>query len=212
MNRIKRLFVNILTGRFDSVWYALWTRLRGLDLGVVSLQELGLSPDRSKGHSNTGGPDLVRVFKSIEIPPGSRVVDLGSGKGGAIFSLSRFPFAEIVGVEISEELVRIANANTARLGLKNTSFYCSDASEFRDFDRFTHVYMANAFPLEVMRAVMDNLIASLDRKPRPLTLIFESPFSLENVINSELFRLEKEFRFRYRQPFFVYVHEVPRKV
>src|SRR5580698_4756503 len=43
-----------------------------------------------------------------------RFVDLGSGKGRALLLASDYPFREIIGVELSPELDRIARANIAR--------------------------------------------------------------------------------------------------
>ena len=41
-------------------------------------------------------------------------VDVGSGKGRALLLASDYPFREIIGVELSPELDRIARANIAR--------------------------------------------------------------------------------------------------
>src|SRR5947207_9684740 len=98
-------------GRFDYVLYALWVRWKGLDFGPVSLEKLGFSKERSVHHSPSGGAYLAKVLSSIAIPEGSRALDLGSGKGAAVCTLAEFPFEEILGVELSEPLVRIAEAN-----------------------------------------------------------------------------------------------------
>jgi SAM-dependent methyltransferase len=210
-NVIGRVFGRIRTGRFDTLWYAVWTRIKGLDLGVATVGDLGLSPDRSKDHASSGGPDLTRVLKKIRIGNANKALDLGSGKGGAVFTLAKFPFDEVVGVEISEKLVHIAEANAARLKLKHIRFLCGDAGEFRDLDRFTHIYMFNSFPVKVTREVMTNMEASLIRKPRTLFLIIKGPDSLENIINSKLFRKVFAIQFLYSQPFYVYLHESANK-
>jgi 16S rRNA G527 N7-methylase RsmG len=206
-NRFQRLLGRIKAGRFDSLWYSFWVRLRGLDLRPASVEDLGLSANRSKGHASSGGADFVRVLKTIPIISGDRAIDMGSGKGGAVFSLARFPFVEVVGVELSEKLVRIAEANTARLKINNVGFKCADAGRFADLDQYTHVYMFNSFPAEVAKEVLANLEISLIRRPRQLFLIIKGPDSLERIIKSELFKLRSKHSFAYSQPFYVYEHK-----
>src|ERR1700674_4645239 len=46
-------------------------------------------------------------------------VDLGSGKGRALLLASDYPFREIIGVELSPKLDRVARDNIARYALAN---------------------------------------------------------------------------------------------
>ncbi len=193
-------------GRIDYFRYVLWVRLKNLDFDGVSLEELGLSQERSVHHSASGGVYLQSVLKGVEIRVGSRALDLGSGKGSAVSTLARFPFEEIVGIELSYELVSIAEANVRRLGLKNVHFVCMDAGRFTDLDRFTHIYMFNPFPASVMQEVLDNLAVSFARKPRDLTLIYYYPVCDDVVMRSGLFRIVKKMTFPFSHPFFVYRH------
>lgn len=186
--RLQRL----LSGRADVWWYALRSRLRGLDLSQVPLEQLGLSPDRSVFHDNSGGPDLKRVLKQLPIPKGSVALDYGSGKGGAVITLSEFPFIEVVGVEISRELLEVAEANLRRAHTDKARLVNCDASAFTDLDRVTHIYMYHPFRGEVLKAVLANVRASLSRCPRHLTLIYKNPVHHDAIIDSGAFRLERE--------------------
>jgi SAM-dependent methyltransferase len=170
-----------ITGDVAYLAYAAWTRLHRLDFAHTSLDHLGLSPERSNLHAASGGPDLARVLKRLGVPPGSRVLDLGSGKGSACVTLAAFPFSEVVGVECSRTLVEIAQANIARLRLSNVRFVCVDAAAFTDLDRFTHVYLFNPFPPVVLRQVVKNLRDSLDRQPRTLMVIYKYPGRAEET-------------------------------
>ena len=191
----KRIGTIILNGRFDYLIYKTNARIKGLDLDYVSLENLGLSTDRSNRHEETGGPRLKRVLKTLDIQKSNRALDLGSGKGGAVLTLSMFPFSEIVGVEISDSLIGIAEANVAKMGLRNVHFVSCDAGEFTDLDRFTHIYMANPFPQPVVKEVMDNLSASLYRRSRNLTLIYCHPVCHDVIMNSGLFKIHKQLTF-----------------
>jgi tRNA1(Val) A37 N6-methylase TrmN6 len=175
------------------------------------LEKLGLSADRSVHHASSGGPDLARVLSIVGVPRGSRIVDLGSGKGGATLTLGEFPFTEIVGVEVSREMVDIAKANTTRAGRPDIRFVHRDAAEFVDLDRFTHVYMYHPFHEAVVDAVIANVAASLARAPRWLTLIYKNPVWHDAILASGLFRVTRELKFGRASHdddlFRVYVHE-----
>ena len=181
-------------GRVQELTYELRNKAKGVDLEHVSLDDLGLPPDRAHFHSSSGGPTLTGVFKSVGVPPGSVAIDLGSGKGGAVLSLSELAFAEVVGVELSSELVAIAQRNVAVMGRRRIRFAQGDASEFSDYDRMTHLYMYNPFPCAVMARVVDHLAASLARVPRDIAVVYRNPLCHEALMASGLFEVEAELQ------------------
>lgn len=193
-------------GRFDYFVYALWVRWNRLDFTPVSLETLGLSPGHSEHHTASGGVFLADVLKRIQISPGSRVVDIGCGKGSALCTFADFPFDEIAGVELSEALANAARVNAATLRFRVTLFVC-DATDFRDLDRFTHVYMFNPFPAAVMRHVVANLVDSVRRRPRPLTIIYFFPVCHDVIMASGLFASETAVDVQFTHPYHLYVHD-----
>jgi hypothetical protein len=112
----------------------------------------------------------------------------------------------VAGVELSEPLARVAVANAEKLGLRNVRIYVSDAADFTDLDRFTHVYMFNPFPSPVMRDVMANVAASLRRCPRRFSIIYFHPVCHDVLMGSGLFQKDAEIRFSCSLPYFTYVH------
>ena len=174
LNYVRRL------ARLDSqAWrylpYKAKMRLLGIDLSLVNVDHIALSHERSHMHSDSGGPDLKRLLDMLPIERSDAVIDMGCGKGGAMLTLAKYPFARIDGVEISESLTRIARRNIERLKIANAHIFCSDAADFSDLDRYTHVYMCNPFPEPVMRCVLSNINDSLLRRDRTLTLIYRNP-------------------------------------
>ena len=145
--RIRRIAAYVMAGKTDELLYSLNNRWRKIDLEHVSVDVLGLSPDRSHFHSSSGGPDCARILRSLRIPSGSVGLDLGSGKGGAAMTMARFPFTEVIGVELSEALVRMARTNVQRARLRNVRFVQGDAGMFTDLDRVTHIYNVQPFSL-----------------------------------------------------------------
>jgi protein-L-isoaspartate O-methyltransferase len=179
-------------GELPQLRYELWNKWKGVDLEFVSVEDLGLPHDRAHFHSSSGGPALARVFGAIEIPAGSVAIDLGSGKGGAMCTLSRAGFAEVIGVELSGELIEIARRNAARLGCRNVRFIQADASTFSDYDRVTHVYMYNPFPCTVMTQAMAHLAASMRRAPRRVMIVYRNAECHDAIMASGLFDAEAE--------------------
>jgi len=146
-----------------------------IDLGGATLEQLGLSADHSKPYSNSGGPELDFVLKTLSIKPTDSIVDLGCGKGGAMLTLAKYPFCRVDGVEISDSLCHTAEHNLRRAGVQNSVIYCCDAGAFQNFDSYTYIYMYNPFPEAVMQTVMENIHRSLERVPRELVLIYKNP-------------------------------------
>jgi SAM-dependent methyltransferase len=108
-----------------------------------------------------------------------RFVDLGSGKGRALLLASDYPFREVLGVELSPELHRIARRNIARYLRSGTSAPVvslrADAAEFCWPAGPLVVYMWNAFAQPVMERVLTNLRASFHEHPREMYLVYMHP-------------------------------------
>ena len=58
------------------------------------------------------------------IRPGDTVVDLGSGAGNDVFIAARItgPAGQVIGVDMTEEMVSLARENATKLGYTNTAF------------------------------------------------------------------------------------------
>lgn len=206
LDRVMRTVRLLAAGRFDYFSHAMWVRAKGLDFSPASLEELGLREERSVHHSASSGAYLREVLGELEIPPGSKAMDLGSGKGAALCILAEFPFDEVVGVEISRQLVAVAQANVYQLGFKNVRLVCCDAGEFNEYDGITHLYMFNPFPEVVAREVIKNLAGSLARRSRAFTLIYYYPTCHELLMESGLFQPPQVKNFPYSHPWNIYQH------
>src|ERR1700733_8238629 len=114
-------------------------------------------------------------------------VDLGSGKGRALLLASDYPFREIIGVELSPKLDRVARDNIARYALAKRAprapviSMTGDATEFSWPAGPLIVYMWNAFTRPVMERVLENLQASLKEQPRELFVVYIHP-ELESML------------------------------
>jgi SAM-dependent methyltransferase len=178
----------------------------GIDISSVPLSRLGLDHSRAHNHANSGGPDLELVLRELGIGPEHSILDLGCGKGGALLTMARFPFRRIAGLDLSSEMISIARANMGRLDgvSERVELIEGDAARFADYDDFTHVYMYNPFPREVMRCALDMMEASLVRRPRTLTIIYKNPRFHDEIVRSGVFVETRRFD-HSGHPFVVYV-------
>lgn len=205
--KMKMVCECLRAGRVDILLYKVHNYLNHVDLSPVSVQELAHT-NGAHWYSDSGGPDLGRIVRTLNVPKGSKAIDIGSGKGGAVISLSEFKnFEEVIGIELSSALTSVAQKNADRLRLTNVRYHCVDAVEYKSLDDITHVYMYNPFPCDIMRKVLGNLAESLAKKPRALTLIYKNPICHQTVLDSNLFASHKEFSFPLsNHAFQVYFH------
>ncbi len=182
--------------------YLLRMKARGIDLSWVSVSDLGLDEARSNWYGDSGGPFLEMILRAQPIGKGDAILDIGCGKGGAMLTMLGYPFGKVDGVEISPVLVETARRNLSRAGAKHAQVFCSDATEFRDLDRYTWFYMYNPFPAVVMGDVINNIRASIVRTKRRARIIYNNPVHAQ-LVEQAGFRKIGEFRLDVN-PCFIY--------
>jgi ubiquinone/menaquinone biosynthesis C-methylase UbiE len=82
------------------------------------------------------------------LPPAARVLDLGCGPGTELFRVAEWvPEGEVVGIDLSAEMVAAAWAGAQQRGLRNTAFFQADVTSLPlDFaGRFDAVHCSFAF-------------------------------------------------------------------
>lgn len=90
--------------------------------GRVTLQELGLSPDKSVRYEATPISFFHSLIARLPIDYSrTAFIDFGSGKGRTLLLASHYPFQSIIGIEISPALCEVA--------LDNIRKYCSPQSQ-----------------------------------------------------------------------------------
>jgi phosphoethanolamine N-methyltransferase len=85
------------------------------------------------GYVSTGGAattDSLCAQLGPALRPGVRVLDVGSGIGGAAFHLARTYGARVTGIDLAEEMVAIALERVAQLGMSDSvTFLLGDVLE-----------------------------------------------------------------------------------
>ncbi len=126
---------------------------------------------------------LRMIFDRLDITKEDVFADYGCGKGRVTCFASNFPFKKVVGLEVSDEYVRIAkkNAETVKHAKAPIEIIHTDAID-HDCSDITIFYFFNPFGEKTTKAILDNIHQSLMRRPRKVTVI------LYNPIRSELFQ------------------------
>jgi phosphoethanolamine N-methyltransferase len=97
---------------------------------------------------STGGPETTAdlcVRLGCSLRSGVRVLDVGSGIGGAAFHLARAFGAKVTGIDLAEEMVAIALDRARQVGLADeVSFILGDVLETPFPDRFDIIWSRDA--------------------------------------------------------------------
>ena len=118
---------------------------------------------------------LERLADSGYLDEQCRVVDYGCGKGRVSFYLHRQLKCQCVGVEFDSQIYEEARKNH-REGKFSTdvSFVCQDAAQYpvAGADSF---YFFNPFSVEILQAVLGQILTDYYQDPREMLLLFYYP-------------------------------------
>ena len=163
-------------------------RFRGLDFEVeIQAGEVSYDPINVDRTSPSGNKYLVQLLQDLNITNNDSILDVGSGKGSAMRSMLKFPFARVDGVEFSEHIANIAIRNFEKLNVKRSDVLICDSSIFQHYDRYDFIYFYNPFPANVMIKVMQKINQSIQGKDREVIIIYNNPVYHEIIITQKVF-------------------------
>jgi hypothetical protein len=113
-------------------------------------------------------------------------VDIGAGKGRALFLAAEFGFKRILGIEFARELVDICRQNLRRrfadrMVESPIEIECADALTCPLPVEPIVIYFFNPFNSEMMQKMATQIRDSLRQYPRPIRIVYMNP-----VCDSEL--------------------------
>jgi hypothetical protein len=147
---------------------------------------------------------IYEILASLALVPNKfTFVDMGSGKGRALLVASEFPFSKIVGIELSEQLHRIAENNVQLY--KPASQHC-DAFDLRRMDVLDYdhdggplvLFLFDPFGREILKEVVASLDASLRATPREAYVVYVYPQYEDLLQSSPALRKVREGGPRWR--------------
>ena len=163
--------------------------------GEVELEDLNVDAPEREGYEGSGWIDLRRMLRRGEVSPQDVFVDLGAGKGKIVMLAARYPFARVTGVEISEDLNVIGRRNLAqgryRQRAKHVELVTADIAEYEIPDDVTVAYIYNTVRGETFDRVIANLVASVDRRPRRMRVIYLNAQEHDRLMATGRFKLQR---------------------
>lgn len=159
---------------------ALFERRYGVrTAGYIDLAELGLASDERENYKPTGWLSLRRILPRRDVNANDVFIDFGSGKGRAVIEAARYPFRRVIGVELSKVLHDIACENiersASRLRCQDIVLVHSDVLDYSIPDDVTVAFFNNPFRGATFAEVINRLLASVDRNPRELRIVYGNP-------------------------------------
>ncbi len=125
---------------------------------------------------------LIReILESVPLRPNEfAFVDMGAGKGRALLIASEYPFTRVVGVELSEELLRIADENVKKYRPASQkcsafSLICLNAVDYPFGSEPLVLFLFNPFGRDTLHKILDRLEDSLRAHPREMFVVFANP-------------------------------------
>lgn len=165
----------VVLSRLYEIRFSLSERYYDFRLGIRTNGQLFHSNPEYVEYTPLAYRHLFAVLRRLEIGSDDVLLDYGCGKGRALVAAATLPFQEIIGVELSSELCKVARANLCvarRLKCRTIRVVCEDAGEFNVPDSVTIIYFFNPFTGSVLRRVLAKIRESLDRVPRIIRVIF----------------------------------------
>jgi SAM-dependent methyltransferase len=118
-------------------------------------------------------------------------IDIGSGKGRALVLAARHPFAEVIGIELSASLHRIAEQNIRKVAPSlrgRVKLINQDARQFAFPVMATVIFLFNPFGEEVMREVVRNVERAYRDSSLPIYLLYLWPFQEKAITESNMWQ------------------------
>ncbi len=123
---------------------------------------------------------LENIFRKLsEFYRGSHFVDMGCGKGRALVVAAHHGFQKLTGVDFAEELCKEAVENCKLVARKYPGLQYqiihSDSAAYAFASDADVIYFFNPFDHRVMRRVVDNLLRSIQARPRTMYIMYINP-------------------------------------
>jgi SAM-dependent methyltransferase len=150
-------------------------------LRYVDLRDIGFdAPGRVWDHIPSPWGVMRRILRRGEVTRDDVFIDIGCGMGPVVVeAAARYDFRRVIGIDVVPEFTEVARETIARgrkrLRCQEIEIVTGDVIEYELPDDVTVVYMADPFRGQIFDAVIANLIASIERNPRRLRLIYSNP-------------------------------------
>lgn len=147
---------------------------------VISLTEVGYAASGRRDYAGSPWTVLRRILPEGEIAPSDVFVDIGCGMGRVVLAAAhRYPFKRVIGVDVvpafTDAAGQAVERNRHRLRTREVELVTADVATWEVPDDVTVAYLFDPVYRETLDAVLGRLVASVDRRPRRLRVIYLTP-------------------------------------
>jgi precorrin-6B methylase 2 len=166
--------------------------------GFYTPEELGYSSEHRVRYMPARWLALWRLIPRNDVTQEDVFVDFGCGMGRVLYQAAvRYPFRRVNGVEMSERLAVVARDNIERtrhkLLCQDVRVVVSDALDYELPDDATIAFFFNPFTGPIFTSVLERLMASLERNPRRVRIVYQNPIEQQMLLDAG-FRPVKRLR------------------
>lgn len=122
---------------------------------------------------------MPNIFSYLDVNEKDKLLDIGCGKGYAMYLFSAFPFCKIDGIESNSTLAHIARENLDKLYPGDSRFHVfeMDARDFMNYREYDVLYLFNPFD----EVIIDDICRKLG-DCRPNKIIYQMPHYIDIFI------------------------------
>lgn len=128
--------------------------------------------------------NFSNLLRKCKIKNNDTFIDIGSGKGCALYYAKKFPFSLIDGIEISKSLSDISSENIKKINDNRLHIYNMDARDFLKYDDYNYFYMYNPCKEEACTMILNLILNSYKANKRTITVIYQTPKFKDLFINN----------------------------
>jgi len=144
-------------GVLRRITYRAFCRVHKLDLADATHAQTGITEYDGVAHSASGGVDLAEAYIALGLQGKiSSVLDIGSGKGGALIAFHRLGIPRLHGVELSKTIISTCESNLRKLGIV-ADVKQMHAVQIASFAPFDLIYTFNTMPRHHLRNLLHSI-------------------------------------------------------
>jgi SAM-dependent methyltransferase len=119
---------------------------------------------------------IMRILSSLNMENSDVFVDIGCGKGRVLCCASRFEIKKVIGVEVDNDLYKIARQNVRKARGTKSSVQIIHASAIDfDFRIGTIYYLFDTYGASSLSTTLAKMKESLKEHPRPIRIVYVNP-------------------------------------
>lgn len=164
------------------------------------LVKKGIDIDHSTIYMPAGYYMLEKLLgEAAQLPHNTHFLDIGCGKGRAMFVAAHYKFTHISGIDISKKFCDYTEHLMKQLPFKNvhTSVLHADAFYYRIPKDIQVIFLFNPFDEVIMSGVVENILISLEQRPRDLYIIYMNPQQKELFLEAGFEIIYEHKKLRY---------------